>query len=135
MGLARAQGELIKFLDADDMLTPGALARDIDVFEREPEVAWTTSPVLDAMPDRSTVGLDGDPEEGAIEGGSVHERWKANDYRARVHPTTLCVRRDLLLALGGWMALPPSEDTGLLFALNAVSHGYFTREVDLLYRK
>jgi hypothetical protein len=33
------------------------------------------------------------------------------------------------------MALPASEDTGLLLALNAVSPGHFTREYGLLYRK
>jgi hypothetical protein len=33
------------------------------------------------------------------------------------------------------MALPASEDTGLLLALSAVSRGWFTREVGLLYRK
>jgi hypothetical protein len=45
------------------------------------------------------------------------------------------VRRELLLALGGWMALPASEDTGLLLALNSVSRGWFSEEVGLLYRK
>ncbi|QEV39866.1 hypothetical protein CP978_16030 [Streptomyces nodosus] len=38
-------------------------------------------------------------------------------------------------ALGGWMALPSSEDTGLLMALNAVSTGWFIEECGLLYRK
>lgn len=33
------------------------------------------------------------------------------------------------------MALPASEDTGLLLALDAVSQGWFTAEVGLLYRK
>ena len=45
------------------------------------------------------------------------------------------MRRDLLLAVGGWMALPASEDTGLLLALNAVSRGWFSAETGLLYRK
>jgi len=56
-------------------------------------------------------------------------------FRAQVHPASLFVRRDLVLALGGWMALPASEDTGLLLALNAVSRGWFSQEVGLLYRK
>lgn len=103
--------------------------------ERESNVAWTTSRVLDALSDGSTVGFDSDPEEGPVERGSVYDHWKAHDFRAQVHPATLCIRRDLLLALGGWMALPASEDTGLLLALNAVSRGYFTREVGLMYRK
>ncbi len=33
------------------------------------------------------------------------------------------------------MALPSSEDTGLLMALNAVSTGWFIEECGLLYRK
>ncbi len=61
--------------------------------------------------------------------------WEAHNFRPQVHPTTLCVRHGLLLALGGWMALPASEDTGLLLALSAVSRGWFTAETGLLYRK
>lgn len=37
--------------------------------------------------------------------------------------------------MGGWMALPASEDTGLLLALDAVSRGWFTAQTGLLYRK
>ena len=59
----------------------------------------------------------------------------AAQARRMHHPATLFVRRDLLVALGGWMALPASEDTGLLLALNAVSRGWFSQEVGLLYRK
>ncbi|MEW2029675.1 glycosyltransferase family 2 protein [Streptomyces roseifaciens] len=135
MALAHADGEYVKILDADDQLAPGALARDIAVLERDPSVGWTTSRVLDLMPDGSTVGFDQDPDDGPIERGAVLEHWRAHNYRAQVHPATLCVRRDLLLALGGWMALPASEDTGLLLALDSVSRGWFIRDVGLLYRK
>ncbi|WP_405100772.1 glycosyltransferase family 2 protein [Micromonospora sp. NBC_01412] len=135
LALSRAEGNLIKVLDADDQLTPGALARDIAAFAAHPQIGWTTSRVLDLLPDGSTVGWDKDPPEGVVPRGSVLPFWKANDYRAPVHPATLCVRRELLFALGGWMALPASEDTGLLLAASAVSEGYFTREHGLLYRK
>ncbi|GHG60458.1 glycosyltransferase family 2 protein [Streptomyces griseocarneus] len=135
MALANADGDYVKILDADDQLASGALARDLAVLERDTSIGWTTSRVLDLMPDGSTIGFDQDPEDGPIERGAVLEHWRAHNYRAQVHPATLCVRRDLLLALGGWMALPASEDTGLLLALDAVSRGYFTREVGLLYRK
>lgn len=134
MGLARARGSLVKVLDADDMLTPGALARDIAAVSR-PGIGWTTSRALDLLPDGSTVGFDQDPPEGPIERGVVLDHWKTHDHRAQVHPATLCVRRDLLLALGGWMSLPASEDTGLLLALNAVSRGWFSAQTGLLYRK
>ena len=135
IALAHADGEYVKVLDADDQLTPGALARDLAVLEGDRTIGWATSRVLDLLPDGSTAGFDKDPEEGPIERGAVLEHWQAHDFRAQVHPASLFVRRDLLLALGGWMALPASEDTGLLLALNAVSRGWFTREYGLLYRK
>jgi glycosyltransferase involved in cell wall biosynthesis len=135
LALARAEGEYIKVLDADDQVAPGALARDIAVLDQHPHVGWTTSRVLDLMPDGSTVGWDKDPPDGPISRGEVLAFWKANDYRAPVHPATLCMRLDLLLALGGWMALPASEDTGLLLAASVVTEGWFTAEPGLLYRK
>ncbi|WP_189131504.1 glycosyltransferase family 2 protein [Wenjunlia tyrosinilytica] len=135
MALSRAEGEFIKVLDADDMLTPGTLARDLSAVTDNAGISWATSRVLDLLPDGSTVGFDQDPPEGPIERGAVLDHWKAHDYRAQVHPATLFVRRDLLFALGGWMALPASEDTGLLLALNAVGRGWFTAETGLLYRK
>ncbi|MFF2065842.1 glycosyltransferase family 2 protein [Streptomyces sp. NPDC058200] len=135
MALARADGQYVKVLDADDKLTPGALTRDLAALMDNPSVGWATSRVLDLLPDGTTLGFDQDPSQGFLERGTVLDHWKAHDFRAPVHPATLFIRRDLLLALGGWMALPASEDTGLLLALNAVSRGWFTAETGLLYRK
>lgn len=135
LALAHAEGEYVKVLDADDRLAPGALARDLAALEGDPGLGWATSRVLDLLPDGSTVGFPGDPAEGPIERGAVLGHWKAHDFRAPVHPASLFARRDLLTALGGWMALPASEDTGLLLALNSVSRGWFSAEVGLYYRK
>jgi hypothetical protein len=107
----------------------------VAALEGDRTIGWATSRVLDHLPDGSTVGFPGDPDHGPIERGAVLDHWTANDFRAPVHPATLFVRRDLLVALGGWMALPASEDTGLLLALNSVSRGWFSAEVGLLYRK
>ncbi|GAA0948453.1 glycosyltransferase family 2 protein [Nonomuraea longicatena] len=135
LALARSKGTLIKNLDQDDILTPGALARDLEVLTSDPTVQWTTSRVLDLMPDGTTVGFDGDPPAGRLEPGFVLDYWRGHDYRLPVHPTTICIRRESALALGGWMAVPASEDTGLLIAASVVGVGYFRREVGLLYRK
>ncbi|MFC8829369.1 glycosyltransferase family 2 protein [Streptomyces sp. NPDC057137] len=135
LALAHADGEYVRILDADDQLTPGALARDLAALEADRTIGWATSRVLDLLPDGTTVGFDGDPDNGPIERGTVLDYWSTHDYRAQVHPATLFVRRELLLALGGWMALPASEDTGLLLALNSTSRGWFSSEVGLLYRK
>lgn len=135
MCLSRVSGELVKVLDADDMLTPGTLAREISVLSTHKDVGWTTARVLDLMPDGSTVGFDDDPSDGRITRGSVLRYWKNHNYRAQVHPVTLCMRRGRIHALGGWMALPASSDTGLLLAADAVSDGYFIAETGLLHRK
>ncbi|WP_345524140.1 glycosyltransferase family 2 protein [Streptomyces echinatus] len=135
IALARAEGAYVKVLDADDQLMPGALARDLAVLEADSTVGWTTCRVLDLLPDGSTVAFPGDPGDGPLERGAVLDHWKRNGFRAPVHPASLCVRRELLVALGGWMALPASEDTGLLLALDAVSRGWFSAEAGLLYRK
>ncbi|NUV64413.1 glycosyltransferase [Streptomyces sp. CAI-85] len=135
LALAHAEGAYVKVLDADDRLTPGALARDLAALERHPDIGWAVSRVLDLLPDGSTVGFPGDPAHGPLERGNVLSYWRAHDFRAPVHPASLCVRRELLTALGGWMALPASEDTGLLIALDAVSRGWFSADVGLLYRK
>jgi len=135
LALSRARGDLVKTFDQDDMLTPGALARDIEVLTREPVVQWTTSRVLDIFPDGSTVGFDNDPPVGRLEPKTVVEHWRAHNYRLPVHPATMCIRRPLITALGGWMAVPGSDDTGLLVAASVLSTGYFRNEVGLLYRK
>jgi len=135
MALSRARGELVKVLDADDELPPGTLWRDVQVLASNGLIDWTTSRVLDLLPDGSTAGFDFDPPEGRIEVGQVLDHWIRHEHRAQVHPATLCIRRSVLLMLGGWMALPASEDTGLLLALNAVSTGWFIPTPGLRYRK
>lgn len=135
LALSRARGELIKNLDQDDVLTPGVLSRDIDVLTSSSEVQWTTSRVLDLLPDGSTVGFEADPPPGRLEPGFVRQHWRNHNYRLPVHPTTICIRRSLAVALGGWMAVPGSDDTGLLVAASAISPGWFSPEPGLLYRK
>lgn len=135
LALARSHGSLVKVLDADDQLTDGALARDITVLTTRPDVSWTTSRALDLAVDGSTTGYPNQPAEGVLIGTEVFDHWLAHDYRLPVHPATLCARRDLVISLGGWMALPASEDTGLLLAASSVSTGYFIAETGLLYRK
>nr|WP_205863883.1 glycosyltransferase [Planosporangium mesophilum] len=136
MALARAEGSLVRVLDADDRLTPGALAREIAAFAQSPALGWTTASVLDLLPDGSTVGWEHtDPPDGPLPYAYVLNNFQQNNYRLPVHPATLCLRRELAVALGGWMALPGGEDTGLLLAASVVADGYFIGRPGLLYRK
>lgn len=134
LALSRVRGSVVKVLDADDRLTPGALGRDIAALGR-PGVRWAVSAAVDVLPDGTTLEADDDPSPGRLRAGGVLAYWEAHGFRLPVHPATLCAETALVEMLGGWTALPSSEDTGLLLALDAVSDGYFTPEVGLLYRK
>lgn len=133
LALARANGSLVKVLDADDVLTEGSLRRDVALLDAEPDIAYTISRVLNYHPDGSTTRFPENPDPGPIPQGALLPYWQRND-EPQVHPASLCVRHEMLAALGGWMAVTSSEDTGLLLALNAVSTGYFIGEPGLLYR-
>ncbi|MEU3273536.1 glycosyltransferase [Saccharomonospora sp. NPDC006951] len=135
LALSAAKGQLVKNLDQDDILTDGVLSRDIRAIEGNDGVRWTTSRVLDLLPDGSLVGFDNDPEHGRLRTGVVVEHWREHNFRLPVHPTTMCIERKLAVALGGWMAVPGSDDTGLLTAASVVADGFFESEVGLHYRK
>jgi len=135
MALTRASGRLIKVLDHDDVLIDGALAREIEVFAAHDDVHWTACRALDLLPDGSTAGFAHDPPAGRLDRGSLLAHWRANDRVVPVHAATLCIRRELLIALGGWMALPASEDVGLVLAADALTDGWFIGQPGLLYRK
>lgn len=134
LALSRARGRLVKNLDQDDILTPGVITRDIEAMA-SPDIGWTTSRVLDLLPDGSTESFPGDPEPGRLQPGWVRDQWEQRSFRLPVHPTTMCILRTLAVQLGGWMAVPGSDDTGLLIAASMVSVGYFEGEVGALYRK
>ncbi|MDQ3901555.1 MAG: glycosyltransferase family 2 protein [Actinomycetota bacterium] len=135
MAMARAKGTLVRNLDADDKLLPGALARDIRVLSQRPTVGWTTSRLLNWLPDGAMARWRyPNPDQGVLTRGAILESWRSNDYFLPIHPVTMCIRRDLLFALGGWMALPCAEDTGLLIAASVAADGYFIDEPSLLYR-
>lgn len=135
MALARANGALVKTLDADDRLAAGALERDIVAVTRN-RVAWVASRVMDyrggVLAPHYNIPVN--PSPGRIVSGSVYMAYRDN-YRMLVHPATLCVSYPLLVALGGWMALPASEDTALVMALDACCDGWFNDEVGLIYRR
>jgi glycosyltransferase involved in cell wall biosynthesis len=135
LALGRSSGTLIRTLDADDVLPAGALGRDVAALTTRPAVGYVTSCALDLLADGRLVAPAVPHSEGVWVRGSVVDHWRRHDHRLPVHPATLCIRRELALALGGWMALPASEDTGLLLAANAVRDGYHLAAVGLHYRK
>lgn len=130
MALARAAGSLVRTLDADDVLLPGALRRDVDALGRS---AWCVSACLDLYPDGRTQPGPYDPPPGPLPPGVLYEA-QCQD-RLPVQTTTFAAHIELILALGGWTALTGAEGVGLLLAAEAVAPGEFIARPSLLYRR
>ncbi|MFK4123535.1 glycosyltransferase family 2 protein [Streptomyces longwoodensis] len=133
LGLARAQGEVVRALDADDLLTPGALARDIETLEAHPGIGWCISGCLDLLPDGSSVPGPYDPPEGPLPLHGLRQAFAADAFP--VVGTHLAVRTPVLRALGGWPALPALEALALVLFCAAVSPGRMIAQPGGVYRK
>ncbi|MGY6656464.1 glycosyltransferase [Amycolatopsis sp. TRM77291] len=130
MALSQARGIVIRNLDADDVLLPGALARDIDALHR---VAWCVSAGLDLHEDGTTTPGPYDPPNGPVEPGRFYKEQSEN--RLSVLAANVAMHTDLIWSLGGWMALTGAETIATLLAAEAVTPGEFIAEPSMLYRK
>jgi hypothetical protein len=133
VGLARAAGSIVRGLDADDKLTDGALARDIETLLAHPHAGWCISSCLDLLPDGSLHPGPYDPPAGAL---SLHElRTQFEEDRFPVVGTHLAARVELVRAVGGWPALPALEALALVLVCAAVSPGHMIETPGGIYRK
>lgn len=133
LALARAQGVLVRALDADDMLSSGALARDIAAFEDAPDIAWCVSAALDLLPDGSLTPGPYDPPAGPLSYRDLRAQFETD--RFPVVSTHLTARTGLVRAVGGWPALPALEALALVLTCAAVSPGLMLTEPGGIYRK
>jgi len=133
LGLARARGVLTRTLDADDELTPGALYRDITTLIDNPDISWCVSPAVDLHPDGTETSGPCDPPAGPLAPGTAAEGYRNNQLP--IVGGTVTAYTELVRLLGGWPALPASEDVALLLALEAVSRGWMVGTTSLRYRK
>lgn len=132
LALSRVRGELVRAVDADDVLPDDALARDIAAITENPGIAWCVSPAVDVLPDGSLRSGPRDPHPGQLPPGHLAEGERTG--LLQVLGVTMCAHTGLVRALGGWPALP-SEDVALLLAAEAVSTGWMIGEPGLLYRR
>lgn len=133
MALPRATGELVRMLDADDLLTEGGLARDIAAMEAHPTLGWCISSGLDLLPDGTLEPGPYDPPEGLLTYRALLAAYDADHFP--VLGTHLTVRTPLLLAVAGWPALPAWETLGIVLRCAAVSDGWMTAAPGGIYRK
>jgi glycosyltransferase involved in cell wall biosynthesis len=123
LALGRARGVVVRALDADDLLTDGALLRDLEALRDHPEVGWCLSPTTDLLPDGTERTGEPVADPGHIQPGYVL------DARDQINllslaGSALCGYADLIRAVGGWPAVPANDDVALLLAVDEVSAGW-----------
>ncbi|WP_330339060.1 glycosyltransferase family 2 protein [Streptomyces sp. NBC_00557] len=133
LALSRATGELVRTLDADDLIAPGGLVRDIAAMEDHPEMGWCVSAGLDLLPDGSTVAGPYDPPEGPL----TYETLLAafDEDRFPVMGQQLTARTPLLLSVGAWPPLPAWETVAVVLLCAAASDGWMIEAPGGFYRK
>ncbi|SEE66361.1 Glycosyl transferase family 2 [Streptomyces sp. 2231.1] len=133
IAMSRVRGDLVRALDADDLLPAGALSRAITTLTEQRDIAWCVSACLDLLPDGSLRPGPHDPPAGRLADDTMLAGYKA--LRFPVVGTTLTAYTDLVHAVGGWPAVPASEDVALLLLCEAVSQGWMIDEPGAIYRK
>jgi glycosyltransferase involved in cell wall biosynthesis len=133
LALSRARGDLVRTLDSDDLLLPGALAGPIQRFAEHPEVHWVAArpKYLDRDGAWFTYFLllpTGIVQPRAVGDYLVHHRM------CPLHCAGLTMRTTSVRALGGWAANPRTEDIELLAALSELTPGYLEAEESWIYR-
>lgn len=127
MGIDRAQGNLIAFLDADDYWEPEKLERQVDVFHHHPEVGLVATWFFTKVP--------GHPRcEPSLARAELWDRviFSAReailDLAARVVTSTVMVRRDLLDNERFDSSLKSAQDRDLWVRLIASTSVYLLSE-------
>lgn len=112
-GIAQATGELLAFLDSDDLYLPGKLHAQVEYFARHPETLMTYCWF-------NIVDADGRQRLGrrCRLSGRVHRELLSQCMQGPIYPSTVMARRDALLKIGGLdESMPLSDDTDLFCRL------------------
>jgi len=151
LALARARGDIIMVLDADDSLTDGAITRVIETLDYGH--LWCGFGAIDDVRGTRTVRTTGyskrlggasanvppphqfDPREwiGESPRGSLRSCWNLCGVLP-FHPATFATYAQLLWDVGGWPALSRDEDTAVILALSDRHNGFVSDESNIVYR-
>lgn len=130
-----ARGELICFVDDDDMLAPGSLEALRACFA-DPEVAWASGRTVSL--DANAVMSDWDPglAPGPVAAGAPWAYHQASGFAQ--HPFAIgpaMLRRSVLEAMGGFPAVQRGQDQTVFYPLSSRHPGYVIDRVHYAYRQ
>lgn len=125
-----AAGDWVVVLDADDSLIADGLGQVCEVALAEPDVGWVAGALLD---EDGTCYPPTPPEaRRRYRPGELVDAWTVP---MPFHPMVALMRRDLLLAVGGWPAMAGVEDKLPLFSVSELASGVVTGVPTHHYRR
>ncbi len=132
--LARASGEFLLNLDADDECEPGAFLVLVGALSQNASLGWVAGRTVYLYPNGTVSSYPDRFPPGDVWPGAFADDWLRHD-RPAFHPSAMVVRSSIWCAFGGWMAIRGSEDTGTVAAISEYFPGRVEDEVVLRYRK
>jgi len=134
LALARANGDMLVALDADDMLADGGLLAMLRALNREPMAAWAVGNHSQLFPDGKIAMQEPLLEAGIYKPGEVVKKW-VEFGRAPFRSSLACMRTGPVWRIGGWPALGRLDDAALIYALSIHYCGLVLPEYTLIYRR
>lgn len=129
VALAMAGGDWVLPFDADDLLDPAGLMAGLDSLTGlGSEVGWLSANRRLTTGER-TPHWRTEPYRWAV--GELAESWRAP---FPFHPNAIIARRALVLACGGWPAIPTNEDLALCLSMSERAPGISADAVIGRYR-
>lgn len=134
LALDRATGGLLRVLDSDDVLLPGALSSLIPYFTSG-QIHWAVGQADDLMTDGRRVKWEPLIPVGVVKAGAVNDYAIENGGNWPIHCAGLMARTDTVRAVGGWAGTPNDEDIVMFAALSEMCDGVNDESVTWLYRQ
>jgi glycosyltransferase involved in cell wall biosynthesis len=131
LAVARAKGDVLMHLDADDVLLQGALEIILPLYN-DVTISWVAVRVDDLV--NSNVVTKPHELTGIIEPGVVSARWLSNGHLP-FHSVAFTMRRGTFLEAGCYPALIAAEDVGLVLAVTDRYRGVVLKDTLAQYRK
>lgn len=134
LALERVNGSIVQLLDHDDILLEGSLNAMIKALSDE-TIHWVTGQADDLLSSGERVSYSNPFKFGRISAGEAFRNITDESPSWPIHVAAMAVRTHFLRAVGGWPAMPASDDYLMFAAISGLADGYNLPEVTWLYRR